>query len=80
MSTKKQTSQTNTSYSSHSWVSVSTPSIKEKHELLVENKNGKVQGHYIETKNGKNVVNKEFKSQRGLDSIVKTLKNKKNRS
>jgi hypothetical protein len=83
MTTKKQTLPNKQSvtkkpytyvYSSHSLVSVSTPNTMEEHELAVESKNGKVQGHYKEAKNGKQVVNKEFKSQRGLDSIIKTLK------
>lgn len=67
---KQQKQYTFISYSSSR---VITPKDNVQKELVIQNENGKMSGSYSEKKNGKQVVNKEFKSQRTFDALKKRL-------
>ena len=72
------------SFVSYSSSSILTPTQKFHKELVFQNNSGKVRGKYIEEQNGKKIVNKEFKSQKGFNALQKRLdkqipnKNRKN--
>ncbi len=60
-SAKQQSQYTFISYSS---TRVSTPKNDVQKEIVIQNENGKLKGSYSERHNGKQVINKEFKSQK----------------
>ena len=61
------------SFVSYSSSSVITPHQSIKQELVYENNSGKIKGKFIEEKNGKKIVDKQFKSQKGFDALRKRL-------
>lgn len=61
------------SFVTYSSSSVVTPTQNIHKELVFQNNSGKVKGRYLEEQNGKKVVNKEFKSQKGFDALQKRL-------
>ncbi len=63
-------------YTSQSFSSVVTPNGSIEKQLSIHNDNGKVKGSYVEKKDGKQTVKKEFRSQRGLDAIQKVISQK----
>ena len=50
---------------SYSSSSIVTPDKDIRQELVIKNNSGKITGSYREAQNGKQVVNKEFKSEKG---------------
>jgi hypothetical protein len=61
------------SFVSYSSSSILTPTQKFHKELVFQNNSGKVSGKYLEEQNGKKIVNKEFKSQKGFDALQKRI-------
>lgn len=61
------------SFVSYSSSSVVSPNQNIHKELILQNNNGKIKGAYVEEKNGKKVVSKEFKSQKGLAAMQKFI-------
>jgi hypothetical protein len=56
---------------------VVTPNTNVQQKLFVQDNSGKIKGTYIEEKNGKQTLKKEFKSQKGFVSLRNKLANKK---
>lgn len=64
-------------YVSYSSSSVVTPEQNIQKELVFQNNSGKIKGSYVQKENGKQIVNKEFKSQKGFEAIQKLLAKEK---
>lgn len=79
-STKQPT--TNKEKNEFSFVSYSSSSIVSPYqnihkELVFQNNSGKIKGSYVEEKNGKTIVSKEFKSKKGYEAVQKLLEKPK---
>jgi hypothetical protein len=71
MTNKKSNTKSHTSYSSFSSI---TPKSSVQKELFVENKSDKVKASYKETLNGKEKINKNYRTQKSLEKLSLTNK------